>query len=192
MKFGALREWFKHEDAVVVGCGPSATDAENEIAYHRFWTFGCNRAVRFCEPDFGVCIEPPRDAEIWRTMRFAPLPMVFSQHSKRHPRVVEISVKDVRAWFHWDDGDDKPLRISQSGFFATAVALFLGFETVGLIGLDMTAPVHDSKGELGRINDAFMRLRGIAEAHDQRLLNLSPASRLATIERGPWSEMRRK
>ncbi len=210
MKLDDLRGWMAGTDCVVVGCGPSADTAygcNDPIQYGfvrgRHWTIACNRAViRFPDPDFVVCVEPRRDATIWNLIREYPSLFVFSHIDKPHPRAVLIGSKDVADWLL--DVDQqwvyiletapagvayKPLRLGQSPFYAASVATLLGFETIGLIGVDLT---EDRYPDVSRPNEAYGRLAKIAEGLGSRIVNLSPKSRLDSIPKAGWEEIRTK
>lgn len=114
------------------------------------------------------------------------------------------------AMHHFDPGDDpdpvlcakcgehrnwhephERLRLAQSPFYAAAVAAFLGFETIGIIGVDMTPDRYDD-GEVERANKAWGRLNSVVAGMGSRLVNLSPESRLVAVEQGKWEEVRGK
>jgi len=192
-----LRGWMKGEDCVVVGCGPSAHDDalwDLTYAYQTRWLIACNRAVTWCDPDFAVCVEPRRDKAMWKIINDSSPLIVFSHIDKPHPRAVLIGSKDVQEWVHPSGPlpeafSDTPLRLGQSPFYAAAVAILLGFETIGLIGVDMTKDRYPNvKGH----NAAYARLAAIGEAMGSRLINLSTASRLESIPQGTWDEVRTK
>lgn len=203
MNLDSLRGWMKGEDCVVVGCGPSAEPHRWEgptstPRWQDHWTIGCNRAVTFCSPDFAVCVEPRRDHEVWNIMREVSPLIVFSHIDKPHPRAVLIGSKDVRAWLGYDrspcDGSiaepiGPPLRLGQSPFYAAAVAILLGFETIGLIGVDLT---EDRWPNPHKENEAWGRLAEVAKALGSRIVNLNPESRLETVPAGQWEEVRCK
>ncbi len=217
MKLEDLRGWMAGEDCLVVGCGPSAVlyeyirgDRAHQLGHYRTrWTIGCNRAVKFCSPDFAVCVEPRRDRGMWDIIAEANPLIVFSHIDRPHPRAVLIGSKDVAEWLHdtdqqWDyitktlpaAEDRKPLpvayerlRLGQSPFYAAAVAILLGFETIGLIGVDLT---EDRYPDVTKPNVAWGRLAAIATELGSRIINLNPDSRLETVPMGEWGEIRTK
>lgn len=204
-----LRGLMEGEDCVVVGAGPSAESHVSlpgdwtgkpiltlpELMYGQLWTIVCNRTVKFSSPDFAVCVEPKRD-KIWETVAESSPFLIFSHIDRPHPRCVLINSKDVGEWLGgpFEDFEDyegsTPLRLGQSPFYAAAVAILLGFETIGLIGVDMTADRYDDL-EVDRANKQYERLAKVAGWNGSRLINLSSDSRL-TLERGEWSEIRTK
>lgn len=213
MNLDTLRNWMAGNDCVVVGCGPSAyaeythtaaASMQQQVPVPRCWTIACNRAVTFASPDFAVCVEPHRDKTIWNIMAEAPVFAVFShvtpEHihprgaKKIHPRFVHITCSDVLQWIDiaplLDDGKRR-LRLGQSTFWALAVAIVLGFETIGVIGLDLTEDRFKDK-QLATSEDAYGRLRTIAESMGRRIINLNPESRLKALPSGTWEEVRRK
>ena len=198
MQLDDLRGWMQGEDAVVVGCGPSAQDHPYDppygTPYTEHWTIACNRAVAFAQPDFAVCVEPWRDP-IWATIRKASPIVVFTHlcESKRgkkaHPRAVEIGAKDVLEWLRQSACPMAPLTLGQSPFFASAVATLLGFETVGVIGVDLT---EDRYPDVRGINRVWKRLADVCGTLGTRLVNLNPESRLDALPAGSWDEIRTK
>lgn len=185
MKFGDLRNWFRGEDAVVVGCGPSSGGGGPR------WTFGCNRAANDWSTDFGICVEPARDPA-WKSLKKTATPFVFTHQPVvrgrgPHPRMVQVPGTDVTKWFEPFEGDR--LWLGQSPFYGAAVAAYLGFETVGLIGVDLT---EDRYPDAARPSKAYCRLRDLLEQQGTRLVNLSPASRLEGIEKADWDVIRSK
>ena len=205
MNLSALRDWMTGEDCVIVGCGPSARrgvmmpanftgkkiEYPAHLVYEKLWTIGCNTSVPFCSPDFVVCVEPPRDTAMWELMRKANPLILFSHiEMKDIPRVVKIDCANVREWLTPNDPrPDDTLRLGQSPFFAAAVAIHLGFETIGLIGVDLT---EDRYPDLRRPNKAWGELAAIATGQGSRIINLNPESRLETVEKGGWEEIKSK
>jgi hypothetical protein len=198
-------------DAEQAWCFPLAAD------YDEHWTIACNRAVTFSSPDFAVCIEPFINP-IWPIMREANPPLVFSHICKDRrgkqpfPRIVQMPGKDVREWLTPEEyrcGESvkrmrsegvmdwqhdltlpaEPLKLGQSPFYAAAFAILMGFETVGLIGVDLT---EDRYPDVRGPNRVYGRLAKIAETLGSRLVNLSPDSRLESIPQGTWQEIRTK
>lgn len=81
------------------------------------------------------------------------------------------------------------LRLGQSPFYAVAVAAHLGFETVGLIGVDYT---EDRWPDVAGINRTWETLLGVVGDMGTKVVNLSPASRLTAVPQGRWEEVRTK
>ena len=208
MRFEEWKGWFHGCDAVVGGCGPSARRLleTQDIARPTFthggacvvdrWSLVCNRmAAEIYDPDFAVCLEPPRD-KCWQVVKDTTAPVVFSHilRGKRgnqpHPRICQIPGQNVYEWFDQETPDgEKPLHLGQSAFYAAAIAGYLGFETIGLIGVDLTA---DRWVDATPPSRAWCRLRDSLAEAGHRLVNLSPDSRLEGIEKAPWSEVRCK
>ena len=201
MNLQDLRGWMKGEDCIVVGCGPSVSDKQFDgrrpwQTYEEHWTIACNRSVRFASPDFAVCMEPKREAECWGVVRAANPLVVFSHQPsspRTAPRIVQIESRDVMQWLDpvppgetWE-----PLRISQSPFYAIALSAHLGFETIGVIGVDLTPDRFDQRA-LETSEKAYGRLRTVVEALGSRIVNLNPDSNLGALEKGPWSEVKTK
>lgn len=211
MNLDSLRNWMSGEDCVVVGCGPSARsngdvsstphaakiweDGPCDTRQFRwfqekadsYWTIGCNRSVIYCSPNFAVCIEPSRDKSCWNVVAETSPFIVFTHIERPHPRAVLIPSKDVRTWFSGGiEPEGDRLRLSQSPFFATAAAVLLGFETIGLIGIDLT---EDRWPDVRVENEAYGRLAELASGLGSRIINLNPDSRLTALPMGTWEEI---
>lgn len=196
----SLRGWMRGQDCVVVGCGGSARFGAVFDAISFFntrWTVACNRAVQFIRADFVCCVEPWRDKDLWRIVREESNPfIVFTNQAAENPergrfvhtRAVKIDTQNVLRWLTPDvDGE---LRLGQSPWYATAVAAYLGFETVGLIGVDF-----DDERRWPQVNRENTKWRELADACatlGTRVIQLNPRSRLTSIERGTWEEVRTK
>ena len=203
MQLNDLRNWMTGEDCVVVGCGPSAQEVARDCPkgwegdYAPHWTLACNRSVEFAQPDFAVCVEPARDP-LWKLIRqHAPL-IVFSHiWDNRYgvrplSRMVKIGSKNVLDWLTPGHTNPAALTLAQCPFFATACAVLLGFETIGLIGVDMTNDETHTWPNVDRENLAYGRLADVASSMGSRISNLSPTSRLTSIPHGSWEEVNRK
>lgn len=217
MNLESLRGWMKGEDAVVVGCGPSADEAwaQAVLMGESRWTLACKRAVVTAHPDFAVCVEPAKDGLWGLIKKHAPL-IVFSNlcDSKRYPspcpRLVDLGGNNVIEWLlpcetcsntgRVDGGQGKmipcpdchgrePLSLGQSPFFAIAAAILMGFETIGVIGVDLS---KDRYGDAHRPNAKYGKLAEIALQMGSRVVNLSQSSQLTAIPQGSWEEIRRK
>jgi hypothetical protein len=126
--------------------------------------------------------------------RAAPM-IVFSHLCKDRrgnqpfPRIVEFRAKNVLEWFApaWVPDQDE-LWCAMSPFWGASVAAWLGFHTVGLIGVDLTDKTrwHD----LTRENKQWERLNDLVESW---FVNLSADSRLTDkIPHATWQDIRRK
>ena len=189
MKLDDLRDWMKGEHALVVAPGPSSLEVPAE-RYKSHWTIGCNRALPYCDPDFAVCIEP-RKNPCWRVVHAASPLITFTHLTEDHSkfrRTVFMST-DVSKWlFH----DPEPLFLGMSPFFATAVGILLGFERIGLVGVDLYRSRYPDPAAQTEWEAAWTRLRSVAEAYDTVLCNLNPRSRLQAIMKSGWETMERK
>jgi len=194
LNLGAWRNWMRGEHCIVVGCGPSAQQLG--IDYRAHWTIGCNRALTFCEADFAVCVEPYRDRDIWRVVTESR-PLVVFTHlladdqigHRAHPRMVVIDTHDVQTWLTPGEIDSPPLRLCQSPFFATAIAMHLGFGTIGLVGVDYT---EDRYPDVSMETERWRRLDEIATGMGSVICNLNPASRLSSIQSADRSVIHHK
>ena len=91
----------------------------------------------------------------------------------------------------WNEGHGLPrsTRDWSRADWKRAVAILLGFETIGLIGVDLT---EDRYPNVDRPNHEWGRLAGIAEAMGSRIINLNPDSRLTSVASGGWGEIATK
>jgi hypothetical protein len=144
--------------------------------------------VHFCRPDFAICFEPFVD-KCWVAMRKAAPAVVFShlcedrRGRRPHPRIVQVPTKNVLDWFRPNREDvDRELWVAQSPFWGAAVAVWLGFSRVGIVGVDWTADRYDRP--MRRENDKFGELVAIAAGEGVDLVNLSPVSRLTSVPAG--------
>jgi hypothetical protein len=193
VKFNDWRDFFSGEDAVVVAPGPSSKAPDIYDQLKTRWTLVCNRAVTYVSVDIGICVEPFRD-KVWPIMRSAAPMVVFShlcqdrRGRQPFPRIVEFPSKDVLSWFAPRRvGVDPPLWAAMSPFWATAVASWLGFETIGLIGVDLN---DGSRWHMvTRENHQWERLLDLLPS---KVVNLSKESRLTAVLQGDFEDIRNK
>lgn len=177
-----LRGWFAGEDALVVAPGPSAHKV-NPVDIADRWVIACNRAVDFCWPhtDLAVCFEPFVDP-CWEVMRAASPPMVFAHLNKNragkapHPRIVQVPTKNVRSWFRPADDPAQELWCPQSPFWGTAIASWLGFERVGLVGVDWSGDRFDD-AKVAREGAKWQAMIDLIQ-ESTAVYNLNPESRM--------------
>ena len=172
-------------DCVVVAGGPSARTEKHHPNYMAHWTIGCNRAVEFCRPDFAACFEPRKDTDVWACVKARPIPWVLSHITRDHPRLLLTpSKEDMKIT------GNAPLTFGQSPFYSMVAAVLMGFDTIGVLGLDMTRDRYNYK--LGLEEAAYEGVCEFAKAQGSRIINLNPDSRLQAIPTGTWQEVRRK
>ncbi len=209
-----MRGWWKGSDCVVVAGGPSARVQPREYEqirdiaaavtaladnYHTHWTIGCNRAVTTCRPDFAACFEQRKDRDVWDVVLAAGVPFVLSHISRDHPRTVITGPKmDVVSWITGDTpktgrhpNEKGDMWLGQSTFCAIAAAVVLGFDTIAVIGLDLT---DDRFGRrlLMHSEKCYAGLLDVAQDAGSRLINLNPHTNLQAIPIGSWTEVRTK
>lgn len=186
----SLRGAWSGEDCIVVAGGPSAMNAQ--LWTHDVWTIACNRSVRLVQPDFAVCVEPSEDQDCWEIVRASGATFFLSHAYRRHPREVWIPDKqDVRKWlFPGEEFTGGHCRLGHSTFYAIAAAACLGFETIGVIGLDLTDDRYDHR-QLRDAEAGYRRLQDLLKPK-HRILNLNPESRLTAFKAGSWKDLRTK
>jgi hypothetical protein len=104
---------------------------------------------------------------------FEDYPITFSSP------VIEISVGpfDEGWWNHMNNGIF-PM-CTTSATVATAIALYMGFKSVGIIGVDLIK--HKTCHNMGMIDQSFGKLCNFARENGQELVNLSDKSKLTTV-----------
>lgn len=196
----SMRGWWAGSDCVVVGGGPSAIDRCHKIiasggagympTFNDHWTIGCNRACRFASPDFAACFEPRKDTDVWDVVIASSATFILSHIPRDHPRTILTPSKDDLR-----DTAKAPAHFGQCPFFAIACAIRLGFQTIGVIGLDLTEdryPRTRRTTEWKTSEEAYHALAIYAVVHGSRLINLNPQTKLQAIPIGSWAEVRRK
>lgn len=172
----------------------------------QYWTIGCNRAVRRCSPDFAVCVEPSGDG-VWSIIRqYAPL-ITFGHHDRGTPRKI-VFERNLRDWLpsEADPAADRSklrheerkrvtpsLRLGESSFYAVAVAAWLGFERIGLLGVDHNGQRYKQASAFREETaTAWGRLLPIVDSMGSSLINLNPDSELPHVRKGSWDDIRTK
>jgi hypothetical protein len=191
MNLDALRGWMAGEDCVVVATGPSAYRV-SPGTYESHWTIGCGGAIAFCRPDFALCIGARKD-KYWPYVKASSPLFVFTHIPKRHPRAIRFST-NLYDWLPPPEGAAESLVLGMSPFYGVAVAIALGFETIGIIGVDLD-------GDGGRYSDERFQkkwelewgwLAKVAENAGAQLLNLNVKSKLQALPKGGWPGVRGK
>jgi len=210
VKFHDLHNWHRGSDCVVVASGPSAdpgvyTTPEDQEECYVFpmaadyaerWTLGTNRAATFCHPDYAIAIDP-YDDPVWAEMQPYTAPVYFTGRDPATcpaPRAIQIG--------NFAEAEELQLRrdghmllhvpvqsIAQCPFFALSVAAYLGFETIGVIGVDLS---EDRWPDVTRINETYALMVETCKKQGSRVINLSPESRCTGIPAGKWEEVRGK
>lgn len=184
-------------------------------AYRDYWTIACNLSCQIFVPDFVMCVEPYDDG-IWTEIRkYAPVVTFSHVAGKPHlkwplSRIVQLGSKNVLEWLapcascdnvgRIDGGKGSyipcpdckgrgHLKLNQCPFYAVAVAALLGFETIGLIGVDLSEKRY---GDAHRPNAKYAALLEVVRELGSEVVNLSPESRLTSISQAGWERIRRK
>lgn len=191
-RFEDWRGRYAGEDCLVVAPGQSSKNDDMVEAYGSRWVIGCNSAVDYCKPDFAVCVERPNDP-LWPMIYGSQARAVFTKyygntrHEKRldHPKIVDIPSRNMCKWF--DELPHRtPIPCTMSPMWAVAVAAYLGFETVGLVGVDLTPE------RFARIVRPNMVWKEVAGYLPTIILNLSTGSRLTSVPQGSVGQVRKK
>ena len=191
-----LRDWMKGNDCVVVAPGPSSKGGSQHPlpyagwrTYKKHWTLACNRAVEYASPDFAVCMET-RKQPIWESHILPNQPILtFTHITNPPPRCVQIH-SDLSVWMK--PYAPKNLRLGMSPFYAAAVACWLGFGRIGIIGVDLTPDRFTCETFLRKSEEAWTSLATVAKDMGSELVQLNPQSRLKAIPVGKWEDVRTK
>jgi len=191
MKFHDLHLWHRGSDCVVVGGGPSAA-----TGWLTRWTIGCNRAATTTDADYAIAIDA-YDDPVWEEMKPYTAPVYFTGRDPETcpaPRAVQIgNFPEAEEMQLRRDGVQllhvPPQFIPQCPFYAIAVAAYLGFETIGVIGVDLT---EDRWPEVDGINTTYEMMVDTCRKQGSRVINLNPESRCTGIPAGEWDEVREK
>jgi hypothetical protein len=178
------------ETIIVCGCGPSLKNFPIRPACV---TIGVNDVGRRFDPDYLVVVNPPaqfppdRRAAItesraravftqyadWRLQHAPRVPIAFGSYGG-----VDVSNPNV---LHYT---------RNSPYVAVCLALHFGAARIGLIGVDFTndhffgaTGVHNLAGSLNEIDAEYARLCVACASHGVEIVNLSPISRLSSLER---------
>lgn len=188
MNLSTWRNWFLGQHCVIVAPGPSSL----EVPPHRYashWTIATNRALPYAQADFAVCIERDTMDTCWRIVAATSPVVVFTQAIAAHPRTVQIDM-DISTWLPGVEGG--MLRLAMSPWYAAAVATYMGFERVGLIGVDLYKNRYPDNKFRDEWELAWSRLARVAEKSGTSLCNLNGESRLQAIPKAKWETMRPK
>lgn len=188
MKIEDWKDWMRGRHAIVVAPGPSSLEVSPHI-YEAHWTIAVNRALPYARADFAVCIERDNRDVCWRVVdACAPL-VTFSQTKKGKPGICFIDM-DLRQW-PLNDGMGL-LRLPMSPFYAAAVGTWLGFERIGLIGVDLYKAQYPSERFKAEWEEAWGRLVKIASECGTEVVKLNHASRLDAVPKGEWESLHEK
>lgn len=211
-RFKVWRNFLKGEHAIVCGSGPSFQGAVvgGQVAHKetpdftlsiptpsielaKYWTFATNRAAAKFRPDFAVCCEDPNDDETWDVIRGCGATHVFGnvlwgsntegssspkQPARYHPMALSAGEFSVLV------GDTRGQLIvgSMSPWTAAWLALYMGAEQIGVVGVDVTGHSEFDRPErLEEIEDQWDRLVRVAREKGTSILNLSKISKLRAI-----------
>lgn len=188
MNIDAWKDWMRGQDCIVVAPGPSSLEMPTDV-YETHWTIAVNRALPYARADIGVCIERDNRDVCWRIVEANPPIITFSQSHKGRQGICFIDM-DLSVWLE-DDGQGV-LRLPMSPFYAAAVGVHMGFERIGLIGVDLYKAQYPSERFKVEWEEAWTRLALIAERRDCLIRNLNPASRLDCIPKGKLDELHAK
>lgn len=178
---GSVKDLMAGEHCLVVAPGPSSLELE-PWHYEMRWTISVNRALPYARPDFAVCIERTIRCAPWRIVKNTAPMFVFSQLGRKVFKRNVVIDMDLTKWL----GDDGlgVLRLPMSPFYATAVGIWLGFERIGLVGVDLYKDRYPSEKFKQEWEEAWRRLNAIAGDFGCKIANCNPRSRLMAIEKG--------
>lgn len=186
----AFRDAHRGSSVVVCGCGESLSLLEHP---ERLLTIGVNDVGRHFTPDYLVVVNPRSQfsAERFRHIETSQAKALFTQLPDLplpHPNVVRFR---LGTYGGTDLSDPDVLHYTQnSPYVAVCLALHMGAQRIGLIGVDFTdhhffgrTGVHSLAGRLAQIDREYGRLATACRARGVQLVNLSAQSRLSALPR---------
>jgi glycosyl transferase family 2/glycosyl transferase family 1 len=190
--FAAFRDAHRGSNMVVCGCGESLTLLQQP---DRFLTIGVNDVGRHFTPDYLVVVNPRSQfsTERFRHIETSQAKALFTQLPDLpvpHPNVVRFR---LGAYGGTDLSGRDVLHYTQnSPYVAVCLALHMGAQRIGLIGVDFTdrhffgrTGPHALGNRLDQIDREYGRLAAACRVQGVELANLSPHSRLSALPRMP-------
>lgn len=191
--FTAVKNLLVDEDIVVIGMGPSSSNWD-ALVCRDLWTITCNRAIgKHPMTTFAACYETYSDSDVWDMIReWAPLFCFTTDKGAPvfHRQIIQpLSPAEL---FNKPEYVEAFAPVASSGFYATLMALFMGCDTVGLLG---TIDIYGHKAleaNIPRLKDCYAGLVEIAESRGQKLLNIGTADSPldSIIPRGSFEDIR--
>ncbi|WP_434625692.1 CgeB family protein [Azospirillum sp. B2RO_4] len=192
-----FRNIHKGSTIIVCGCGESVSGFDDP---ERFITIGVNDVGRLFQPDYLVVVNHRHQ---FRKDRFEHIEnsrarALFShlRLDVGHPKQIRFAL-GRRGGMEVDDPTSLPYT-RNSPYIATCLALFMGAQRVGLIGVDFTdrhffgaLGTHPLTRELRQIDMEYGRLAETWRARGVSIVNLSPVSRLQSLPRASLDDLRR-
>lgn len=186
-------EWLKNTQrgkCVVMGCGPSVTTLQPYV--DKCFKIGVNDVGDFCDPDMLVILDykdvfaPKRYDTIISTrpkMLASQVPQwdkdIASPHHFFQLRLGSRKIEN----FDTDLASGKvPISIT-SPYVGIALAYYMGFDEIGLTGVDFTQNhynnndgIHKLNKRIEEVNTAYKNIYNKLKEHDVLLWNLSKES----------------
>ena len=194
-RFGDYKDRHPGETVIVCGCGTSLALLTQP---ERFVTIGVNDVGRRFTPDYLVVVNERRqfDPERYGHVERSAAKALFTQLDLPHPRAVRFRLGRRGGT---DRADPASLHYTaNSPYVAVNLARHLGAGRIGLIGVDFTndhffaaTGRHPLASQLVQIDREYAALAEACRAEGVLLANLSPTSRLESLQRadiGAWAE----
>jgi hypothetical protein len=172
---------------LVCGCGSSLSQV---VTPERFITIGVNDVGRLFDPDYLVVLNPRNQfqGDRFRFVAESRARAVFTQLDLgiSHPHIVRIRLGKFGGV---DFSDPAALPFTRnSPYVALCLAVHMGAQKIGLIGVDFTddhffakTGQHPLMRELPQIDAEYKRLHAACVSQGVEIFNLSAASRLTAF-----------
>lgn len=181
--------------AIVFGCGTSVRlfDQYKENRPKDLLILGVNDIGEYITPDYNCIFDSPDQFSKKRlqTIIDTPSPIVTNcREWERYGKETYIVNFNGRETWHDFQRDNTIAYGIVSPYTACVVAHHLGIQTIGLLGVDFTPDHYNRKDgdhnqtyRVKEIDDEFGRLAEELWIRGTRLVNLSPTSRIESLEK---------
>lgn len=189
MDFNWLKDT-KEGKCIVMGCGPSVTNLQPYV--DKCFKIGVNDIGDFCDPDMLVILDYKN---VFTPKRFETIintrpKMVASQVGQWDKDItsphtffqLKLGSRNIENFDADLDSGKVPISIT-SPYVAIAIAYYMGFREIGMIGVDFTQNhyndndgVHKLNKRLTEVNNAYKNIYNKLKGHGCLLWNLSEES----------------
>ena len=182
-----FRNYHSGETILVCGCGTSLNEV---VSPGRFITIGVNDVGRLFQPDYLVVLNPRQQfkPDRFRFVEQSRAKAIFTQLDLgiRHPHIVRFRLGRLGG-VDFSDPTCLP-HTRNSPYVAVCLAIHMGAEKIGLIGVDFThdhffgaTGEHPLSRQFAQIDEEYKRLYEASGRLGVEILNLSSCSRLRAL-----------
>src|SRR5262249_18400623 len=179
-EFRAFRNLHAGASILVCGCGPSLNELDNAVG---LLTIGVNDVGRKFTPDYLVVVNPRSQftADRLALIENCGARAVFSHLNDLRPKTAPLVRFRLGTYNGTDLSDAETLHYTQnSPYVAVCLAMHLGAQRIGLIGVDFVDH-HVLSGKLPQIEVEYRKLAIAAQNRGIEIFNLGAASRLTAL-----------